>query len=258
MKKKGFTLIELLVVIAIIALLLAILMPALRKAKIIAQKVVCKSTLRQWGLIWSMYLEDYDSKFNTGRSSSPGKPSEHWMTAVRPYYVDPKIRCCPVANDPLVTDGSFRDPWGPFPETKYWYEEGDYGSYGINSWVQDSTLNDSRDANFWRKSLIAGANVPLMVEAKWVDGWPEPDSNPPLDPLGGASGYPEQMARYCLNRHQNAAGVLYVDFSVETVPLKKLWKLKWHRNFDTNGIWTQAGGVTYDQWPEWMRAMKDF
>ena len=49
-RKRAFTLIELLVVIAIIALLLAILMPGLRRAKELAREVVCKSHLQQWAV----------------------------------------------------------------------------------------------------------------------------------------------------------------------------------------------------------------
>jgi prepilin-type N-terminal cleavage/methylation domain-containing protein/prepilin-type processing-associated H-X9-DG protein len=58
MEKKGFTLIELLVVIAIIALLLAILMPALGKAKTIAQEVLCKSNLHQYQIATEMYTNE--------------------------------------------------------------------------------------------------------------------------------------------------------------------------------------------------------
>ena len=59
--KHAFTLIELLVVIAIIAMLLAILMPALGKAKEMARSVVCLSNLKQWNLCFKMYLSDMES-----------------------------------------------------------------------------------------------------------------------------------------------------------------------------------------------------
>lgn len=63
MRKRGFTLIELLVVIAIIALLLSILIPAMRKAKEKGRFVICKSSLKQYGLAGTMYLSNNNEYF---------------------------------------------------------------------------------------------------------------------------------------------------------------------------------------------------
>lgn len=63
MKKKGFTLIELLVVISIIALLLAILMPALSKVKKLADRLMCGTNLKGLGLALHTYATDYEDDF---------------------------------------------------------------------------------------------------------------------------------------------------------------------------------------------------
>jgi prepilin-type N-terminal cleavage/methylation domain-containing protein len=75
MKRKGFTLIELLVVIAIIAMLLAILMPALNKVKKIAQRVVCGTNLKGLGTAQSVYANDYEDQFTRHAS---GAASINW------------------------------------------------------------------------------------------------------------------------------------------------------------------------------------
>ena len=61
--KRGFTLIELLVVIAIIALLMAILLPALNKAKQQAQTIGCRANLKEYGIGLRMYLDDNQHRF---------------------------------------------------------------------------------------------------------------------------------------------------------------------------------------------------
>jgi prepilin-type N-terminal cleavage/methylation domain-containing protein/prepilin-type processing-associated H-X9-DG protein len=61
-KRNGFTLIELLVVIAIIAILMAILMPALKRAREQGQRAVCLSNLKQLSLAWILYADDNDDK----------------------------------------------------------------------------------------------------------------------------------------------------------------------------------------------------
>lgn len=63
MGKRGFTLIELLVVISVIAILMAILMPALNRVRTQAQLTVCRNNLRNYGLTGRMYSDDNDGEF---------------------------------------------------------------------------------------------------------------------------------------------------------------------------------------------------
>ena len=62
MGRKGFTLIELLVVIAIIAILMAVLMPALSRAREQGKRAACMNNVKQFGLSWVLYADENDQK----------------------------------------------------------------------------------------------------------------------------------------------------------------------------------------------------
>jgi prepilin-type N-terminal cleavage/methylation domain-containing protein len=259
-RRSGFTLIELLVVIAIIALLMSILMPAIQRVKKQANAVACISRLRQWGLIYYMYTNDNNGCFETRPFGTDYE--KMWPELFLPYYKDPMMRCCPAAKNP-------NNNWGPFstwgtkggPADTDWGwggtwapKAGFFGSYGESRYVLN---NSSGELEFWKRTDVKGADkIPVFLDCMYVAINPtETDAPPEYD---GERSSNNQMQFSCINRHIGHVNVLFMDWSSRKVGLKELWTLKWHREYDTSGSWTLAGGVVPTDWPQWMRNFKDY
>jgi prepilin-type N-terminal cleavage/methylation domain-containing protein len=271
--RKGFTLIELLVVIAIIALLMSILMPALKRVKEQARTIGCVANLRQWGIISAMYTEANDFKFWSGADGS----GYWWPWQLEERYKDwkqNKLWFCPTAKKPAIDERGNTAPtlnifnaWGIYRENEIGHNAGPNGiagSYGINAHVlatKNPATRGSRNTSTvdnWRTPNVHGAaNIPLFVDALRFDLWPWPEDEPATNEFAPWTSS-NLMARCCINRHDGYVGCVFLDFSTRKVGLKELWTLKWHKTYNTAGPWTQAGGVVSSDWPEWLRPMKDY
>ena len=268
-KGAGFTLIELLVVIAIIAMLVAILMPALQRVRNQARAVICQSKLKQWGTILTIYTEDNNGRipleflwFMSGsnfRDNDPNKPP------ILNEFQTEGILCCPMAvktNSPKSGGGTIRfngTTWD-FKYTngskfKAWEVTNPWafrGSYGFNRrvWDQVPHFPFFNPFNIDMSSFRGKANIPVLLDCSESEGSFRDTVPPPS--------YEGYARDFCINRHNGYINGLFLDWSVRKIGLKELWTLKWDRKFDTDGPWTKAGGVMPEDWPEWMRNFKDY
>ncbi len=119
--QKGFTLIELLVVIAIISILAAILFPVFARARENARRASCMSNLKQIGLGFMMYTQDYDETYPCQTSTNPDRYAEainapvtalnqNWINSIYGYVKSWQLFKCPSATNflrtPPLTDGN--------------------------------------------------------------------------------------------------------------------------------------------------------
>lgn len=261
---RGFTLIELLVVIAIIAILAAMLLPALSKAKMRAQQLSCLSNIKQLSLAGIMYANDTHGFIGY---SDPYLPGTLWMgTLINMYAKVDSVRLCPSTKEPAPLPAA--SGAGNCATAWTWYDNGSgppvhkaktySGSYAINGWLYKLASGDTdwsgRGATYYYRKDSAVENAtqtPFFVDAVWVDLWPWETDQPNTDLYnGGGTANPGGMQRCAIPRHGGripsaaprnfvvsrplvgSINMGMVDGHAETVKIQSLWTYNWHLNWN--------------------------
>lgn len=223
-KRGGFTLIELLVVIAIIAILAALLLPALARARGMARQAVCQSNLRQIGLAFQMYTLSNDGFLPRLHPTW----STEWFEAITPYL---PMRPCPGEEEyrSRIKQCPSAPRLGADPATTVF----NY-SYKLNNRLRRIRPEGTGPGNFTSFKRIGSIPFPSKTVLVF-DGIADGDGPPHFTPTG----------RWIVTarRHGGRANLLFVDGHVrshiEEFRTDQPWG--WHEDNPGPFLWNPHG-----------------
>lgn len=244
---RGFTLIELLVVIAIIAILAAMLLPALSRAKSRAQQTSCINNLRQIGIANVMYLNDF-KEYTGSLSTTPGYYYV-WAPRLLSYMGNNrKAFFCPAANPNSAWDTNANKTLGAADENGVFQVFGISSSsrfsLGCNDWglsnPGQSSLGIGGDinGNLASTSRVKDTSVVAPTQFLIVGDVPAAQTgisfNANLDPTDNSPSHTQRPS----NRHNYRTDLLMADGHVET-PRRNdvinsqpnwIWRNRWNND----------------------------